>query len=299
VSRRIVAFVKLGRPQFLAGGFLQFGLGAAIAAAAGHAIDARRYALGQLAVTALQWMTHYSNDYFDYEADRANATPTRWSGGSRVLVSGGLPRPVALIAALVLGSLGIAAAAGVAHAGAGALALPSFAVVAVLAWSYSAPPLRLCGRGLGELTTAAVVTALVPWLGFYLQAPDLRGAGWLAASIVPPALLQLAMLLAIEFPDAAGDAATGKRTLVVRLGAARGARLYAAITAAAFLWLPVAYALGLPGRLALAAGALAPFGAWRVARITEHRDPAAHERIALYAVALLVAVSGAELAAWL
>ena len=49
--------------------------------------------------------------------------------------------------------------------------------------------------------------------------PTSRRAKLLALTIVPLALLQFAMLLAIEFPDATGDAATGKRTLVVRLGA--------------------------------------------------------------------------------
>jgi 1,4-dihydroxy-2-naphthoate octaprenyltransferase len=297
VFRAVVAFIKLGRPQFLTGGFVLYGLGAAIAAAAGHAIDLRRYWLGQAAVTSLQWMTHYANDYFDYDADRANATPTRWSGGSRVLVAGALPRATALVAALVLAALGITAS--IALTSAGTLTLPAFALVLALAWEYSAPPLRLCARGLGELTTAIVVTVLVPWLGFYLQAGDTRGGAQLALSIVPLALLQLAMLLAIEFPDATGDAATGKSTLVVRLGAARAARLYVAITAAAYAWFPLAYALGLPGRVALAGLAPAPVAVWRIARASEHRDPSSHERLTFFAVALLIATAAAELAAWL
>src|SRR6185503_17692327 len=102
VVTALIAFLRLGRPLFLGGGFLMFGLGAAIAAWHGHAIVPRRYALGQLAVTALQLMTHYANDYFDYDADRANLTPTRWSGGSRVLVEGALPRSAAFVAAVVL-----------------------------------------------------------------------------------------------------------------------------------------------------------------------------------------------------
>ncbi|MGE5184149.1 MAG: prenyltransferase [Acidobacteriota bacterium] len=293
--RAVVAFIRLGRPLFLGGGFVLYALGAAIAAAAGHAIDVRRYLLGQAAVTALQLMTHYGNEYFDLDADRANATPTRWSGGSRVLVAGELPARVALIAALVLAAIGAALAVVIGDA----RAQITLAAIVVLAWEYSAPPLRLCARGLGELTTAVVVCVLVPWLAFALQAPDLAGARWLALSVVPPALLQLAMLVAIEFADAAGDAAAGKRTLVVRLGARGAARVYAAAVAAAFLWLPLAVALGLPVRVALAAGCLAPVGAWRIVRATDHADPAAHERIGFFGVAVLVAVAVAELAGWL
>jgi 1,4-dihydroxy-2-naphthoate octaprenyltransferase len=294
----VLAFVRLGRLRFLAGGFLLYGLGAAIAAGAGHAIDVRRYALGQLAVTALQLMTHYANDYFDYDADRSNCTPTRWSGGSRVLADGELPRAVALVAAIALAVVGIGFA-GVVIAHAGSRVAPTLAAMFVLAWGYSAPPLRLCARGLGELATAAVVTGLVPGLAFQLQATDPRGAVSLVLSLVPLALLQVAMLIAIELPDAASDAATGKRTLVVRLGAVRAAGLYRAVTAAAYAWLPIALALGLPGRVALAAAASVPFAAWRIARVADRADHAARERMTSSAVALLGMTAAAELLAWL
>ncbi len=297
--RSVVAFIKLGRPLFLGGGFILFGLGAAIAAAAGHAVDLTRYALGQAAVTAFQLMTHYANDYFDYDADLANATPTAWSGGSRVLPDGELPRSVALIAAGVLAAIGIALTTSLAAIGSGGWTSLTLAIVFVLAWTYSAPPVRLCARGLGELDTALVVTGLVPWLGFYLQAPDLRGVGALALTIVPLALLQLAMLIAIEFPDAAGDAATGKRTLVVRLGAPAAAWLYAAVTAAAFGWPLVALALGLPWLVALALLVPAPIAVWRIARVGDHADRHAFERLTLFAVFLVVATSAAALVAWL
>jgi 1,4-dihydroxy-2-naphthoate octaprenyltransferase len=292
----VLAFIRLGRPLFLGGGFLLFALGAVIAGLAGHPIDGRRYALGQAAVTAFQLMTHYANDYFDYDADRANATPTKWSGGSRVLPNAELPRGVALIAAVVFAALGLGVAFALSRGdGAGAWTQPILIAIVVLAWEYSAPPLRLCATGLGELDTAIVVTGLVPLLGFYLQASDLAGIRVLGLAIVPLALLQIAMLLAIEFPDAAGDAATDKRTLVVRLGAARAAKLYAALTALAYLWLPVAVALGMPVRVAWCAALTAPIAVWRIARVAEHRDPAAFERLALFAVALLVTTSLAEL----
>src|ERR1700724_2579167 len=99
---RVRAFGRLGRPLFLGGGFVMYALGAALAGYAGVVVDWPRYAWGQLVVTAIQLATHYSNDYFDVAADKANATPTRWSGGSRVLVDGGLPRWVALATALAL-----------------------------------------------------------------------------------------------------------------------------------------------------------------------------------------------------
>jgi 1,4-dihydroxy-2-naphthoate octaprenyltransferase len=296
---RVIAFIKLGRPVFLGGGFILFALGAAIAHAAGHAIEITRYVLGQAAVTAFQLMTHYANDYFDFDADVANHTPTKWSGGSRVLPDGELPRAVALVAALVLAAIGLALTIALVAHGTGAFTAPTLALILVLAWTYSAPPLRLCARGLGELDTALVVTVLVPWLGFYLQAPDLRGGDRLALTIVPLALLQFAMLLAIEFPDADGDAATGKRTLVVQLGARTAAALYAVLTALAFVWPLVALACGLPQNVALAMLVPAPIAIWRIVRLTDHAKRSAFERLTFFAVSLVGTTSAAALVGWL
>jgi len=85
----------------------------------------------------------------------------------------------------------------------------------------------------------------------------------------------------------------------VRLGAARGALLYAAVTALAYLWLPLAAALELlPAHVALAAALPAPIAAWRIARIArDHRDRTAYERLAFFAVLLLVATAACELVA--
>jgi 1,4-dihydroxy-2-naphthoate polyprenyltransferase len=291
-----MAFVRLGRPQFLLGGFVLYGLGGALAVAGGAAFDPWRYGWGQLVVTATQLMTHYANDYFDLEADRANLTPTRWSGGSRVLPDGALAPEVALRASRALLVIAAVAASVMARrVGLGPLLLA--AAMIGLAWGYSAPPLRLCARGLGELTTALVVTLLVPLLGYDLQAGVLAPPIFFAAAL--PCALQFAMLLAIEFPDAAGDAAVGKRTLVVRLGALPAARLYAATTLAAFGALPLLARAGLPARVAAAPVLLAPLAIWQSVRVARgaYGDSARWGSVAFWAVALLIAGAGVELAA--
>jgi len=135
-ARAIRAFVKLGRPKFLVGGFVFYGLGAALAVVAGARFDATLFAWGQLIVTAAQLMTHYANDFFDLEADRANRTPTRWSGGSRVLPDGALPPGVALGAALVLGAVALGAGLALAmRASDRLLLLPLAVVMTTLAWA--------------------------------------------------------------------------------------------------------------------------------------------------------------------
>lgn len=301
--RKVVAFVRLGRPQFLVGGFLLYGLGAAVAVLGGASWSARAYALGQAAVTAIQLMTHYANDYFDLAADRANLTPTRWSGGSRVLASGALPDDVARTAAGVL--LAVAAVLVVAVHRASGPGGPAAAAALLgalaLAWMYSAPPVRLHSRGLGELTTALVVTGLVPVIGFVLQAGATRGLAPLLLAQIPLAGLQFGMLLAIELPDAAGDAAVGKRTLVVRLGGRRSAALYRAWLVAVYGTIPLLLLGGLPPLVALAAAVGAPVGAWQFHRLGRGAwaEPDAWEGTAFRAVVMLVATSAAELAACL
>ena len=234
ILARTAAVVRLGRPVFLLGGVALFGLGTLAAVRRGHDFNVQAFLLGQLAVSAIQLMTHYANDYFDYDADRANTTPTRWSGGSRVLVNGELPRATALHAAIVVGALAPLAALVLLATeprklGATALLL----TMQALAWSYSGPPLRLHQRGFGEPTTALVVPLLTPLAGFVVQAG--RCAWFPVVLAAPLALLQIAMLVTIEFPDHAGDASVGKRSWVVLFGPTRAARVVQIAVAGAFV----------------------------------------------------------------
>jgi len=297
---RVFEFVKLGRPKFLIGGLLFYGLGASLAAASGVTIDWQGYAWGQAVVTLTQLMTHYSNDYFDLEADRANLTPTLWSGGSRVLVRGTIAPIAALVAALVLAGAALMFSVSLTvHLPPGPVILPLALSMIALSWCYSAPPLRLLSRGLGELTTALVVTLLTPLLGFCVQSSTVEPLPFLVCA--PLCGLQFAMLLTIELPDAAGDAAKGKRTLVVRWGAKWGARWAAVAVTASFLALPILALCGLPKSIAAAALLPAPFGAWHAVRLLRgaFREPRHWENLAFCSVLLLFLTACAELiGAW-
>jgi 1,4-dihydroxy-2-naphthoate octaprenyltransferase len=287
------ALVRLGRPVFLTGGMVLYALGA-VAAARGHAIERGLLVLGLGAVLALQLMTHYANEYFDYRADLANRTPTRWSGGSRVLAAGELPRWVALAAALMAAGAGLVLTLTVAQA-AGPLPATLLAAIALLAWCYSAPPLRLHSTGLGELDGALVVAVLVPLFAFFLHAPN-GGPRPLLLALVPPACLQFAMLVAVAIPDAASDAAAGKRTLAVRLGIRRAWQVHASATLAAYALLPFLHAAGLPARVALAAALPAPLALWHVASRRDGRalDPESWESLTFWSAALLALTAAAE-----
>ena len=295
----LASLVRLGRPLFLVGGFIFFGLGTAIACYEGYDLGAHLWLWGQVAVTAAQLMTHFANDYFDLDADRANRTPTYWSGGSRVLVETALAPRWALYMALVLLAVALAATAQASRS-AGAPAIAVLLAAVILSWFYSAPPLRLHSRGVGELTVALVVPVLTTLAGYTLQTGRIGRAPLLAA--LPLAFFQFAMLLAIEIPDAEGDALAGKRTLVVRLGAEAGSRLWRLALALGLLVLPLLPAAGLPGRAALAPAVFAlPLLAWFWRRLRQGawRQRRWWDWLAFFSIALLVGAALVELVAFL
>lgn len=288
--------VRLGRPRFLLGGATLYALG--VAATPVHAYP-DFFWMGLAAVLALQLMTHYSNDYFDVDADRINTASTRWSGGSRVLVEGLLPRRVALVAALFAAAVGLLLALRLWQL-AGPRPMIVLIAIAALSWAYSAPPMRLHSRGLGELDAALVVTALVPLFAFVLHAPgtDVRP---LLLAIVPPCCLQFAMLVAVGIPDAEADACVGKRTLAVRLGSKWAWRIHAAATGAAYVSVSALAAKGLPRLVVIAALIPAPLAFGHLARLSRGRAfrPAYRPALTFWPGTLLIVTAAAETAGFL
>jgi len=294
---RVWAFVKLGRPIFLIGGVVMNVLGAAMALYSHIPFDARRFILAQIAITATQLMTHYLNDVCDIEFDRANQSPTNWSGGSRVLVDGTVPATSAWIIVILLAAVAL---------GAGIylslmdrlLALPIILLAMILAAAYSAPPARLHTRGVGELTSAIIVALLTPLVGFIAQTGTISSAPLLG--IMPLIFFQFGMLYGVALPDVAGDLQSGKRTLAVRAGN-RAGTIYIAALIGAYAVLPITVLLGLPGRVAgvlLLTLPIALLLIWRAAH-DAWRDPLRADSFAFGSIALLVCAALTEILAFL
>ncbi len=244
----IVAFIRLSRLKFLAGGLATGALGTAIAAYEGSRIDWGAYALAQATLSIFHLMTHYANDYFDRESD-ALTRRTRFSGGSGMLIDGSLDPLVGIVAAYVCLALGACGTLTL-FLGGKTIAAALACAIGPLAWFYSSPPLRLLGRGIGELDTTLVVCVLVPLCTYAVQRgyPD----ALVLASLLTPAAAMFAMMIAVEVPDVEADDATGKRNLVVRLGRRSALPLVAAATGVAAAGAALALAAGAPRTLALA-----------------------------------------------
>ncbi|HWT05561.1 MAG TPA: prenyltransferase, partial [Xanthomonadales bacterium] len=183
---------------------------------------------------------------------------------------------------LVCAALGVAVAARFALAGNATVAWLGV-TIGVLAWCYSAPPIRLAARGLGELDTALVVAVLVPFTGYAAFAGRLDEP--LSGVVTSTALAMFAMMLCVELPDAGADRAAGKRNLVVRLGPARAWQLItlAAVIAVAHA-IVIAYRVEAgPRLLALAPAAVAAIQLLRLVRGDPRPASIALWGVALYA----------------
>jgi 1,4-dihydroxy-2-naphthoate octaprenyltransferase len=97
---------------------------------------------------------------------------------------------------------------------------------------YSVAPFKLGSRGMGELVVA-LAFGVLPIIGSaWLQGA--RFSSLLLLFTVPVSLWVTAILLINEVPDVRADAAAGKRTLAVRLGAANTAMVYRCLHLLAF-----------------------------------------------------------------
>lgn len=291
------AFIKLGRPLFLLGGFVFHGLGLALAHFSGQTIEPGLALLGQLAITLTQLMTHFSNEYHDLAADRANKTPTFWAGGSRVLASAMLPPQAAANTANGLAVAAVSASLFLAWLNTSApLSLPLVLLALLVGWQYSAPPLRLHWRGLGAPAAALIVPTLTITAGYYWQTGGFSRALFLLC--LPLALLQAAMIITIDFPDQAGDAAAGKRTLVVVLGRARAAQLHLGLVTAVYVSLPLLWWIGLPASLLIASSFGAPVAFWLSWQLWQsgRNRPVNWNWLGFTAIALLMGTALAQIA---
>lgn len=254
------------RPAFFTASILPVLLGSAWGYGSAGAFDASAFALALLATVFVHAATNVLNDVYDELSgnDAPNAGRIHpYTGGSRFIQNGVMTAAEMRHWGTVLLVLGV-------FAGAVLVYLKGTAVVGfgligmLLGILYSAPPIRLSARGWGEVAVGVGFGPL-----------PVVGAAWLqtgqisldAALLSLPVGIWIANVLLInEVPDADADAASGCRTVAVRLGAAGTRRLYLAgqaIAAASAVGLSLAGLLPVWGGLAVA---LSFVPAWKAAQ---------------------------------
>jgi len=253
-------FLRATRLPFLSATLIPVAIGLAIAAANGF-FDFLTAVLTVVGAAAVHLGLNVANDVFDTRlgADDANVNPTQYSGGSRViqygLVSlGGMQRLglVFYAVATVIGLLLLALRPSPALLAIGILGI-------ILSVGYTAPPLKLVYRGLGEITTAIGFGPLMLLGAYVVQSGGSIETAAVVASL-PVAILVALILYVNEVPDRPSDARAGKRTLVVRLPQRTVITIYDVAAAVAFAIIVagvVLRLLPLPALLALLAVPLA------------------------------------------
>ena len=208
--------LQVARPQFFISGLALFIFGAAWAVLLGAPFSLARILLGYLVLLPAHLSVSYSNDYYDVEVDKYDK-PTFFSGGSGVLVHHPeLRKPAKWTAiALIVCSLALGIVYQIVYSF--SIWFSGFVILGnLLGWFYTAPPLRLNYRGLGELSMVFSIGLLIPGMGYLVNRGQMNQDGLLF--IVPLMLYGLAFILAVEIPDMEADRWGNKKTWVARKG---------------------------------------------------------------------------------
>ena len=193
------------------------------------------FVLATLAIMALHAGANVVNDYFDSrpQNDWVNKNPTPFSGGRQFIQNGLLSPKATLLAGLAYLAVGSVI---------GLVIVPLTRSMFVLgiglagvlgAFFYTAGPIRLGYRGIGEIVIGFLFGILPVYGSYYLQARSIDMLPLLPALIV--AILIFLVILVNEFPDLPADRQVNKRTMIVVFGVPACVVIYRATLAASYV----------------------------------------------------------------
>jgi 1,4-dihydroxy-2-naphthoate octaprenyltransferase len=165
----------------------------------------------------------YSNNYFDMKGDKFNK-PNLFSGGSKVLINNPDLKKICLGIAIILMIISIVLALVF-------IILYSFSYYFLvfvifgnlLGFFYSAPPLRLAYRGLGEIANMITMGIIMPGIGYWIVKGGFDLLFYIFASVF--LLYGFHFIISVELPDMEGDLKANKFTLVAKIGRKNSYRL--------------------------------------------------------------------------
>jgi len=233
---RLSLVLLASRPQYLLGSVAPVLVGSALGYAVAGAFNPGLFVLATLSMMALHAGANVTNDYFDHVTrnDWLNENPTPFSGGSRFIQQQLLSPKVMLLVGL--GYLGLGCGIGlVIVALSQSWFILGLGIVGVLgAFFYTAGPVRLGYRGIGEVLIGFLFGILPVYGAYYLQTGSVDAVPVLPALIV--AILIFLVILINEFPDFPADSQVHKNTLVVQLGIARCAWVYRIVLSSGYIF---------------------------------------------------------------
>lgn len=243
------------------------------------------------------------NDVFDTAsgADSANVTPTPFSGGSRVIIYGlATERWMRRLAA---GLFAVGIGIGIALAATRTTEILWLGMAGVfLSVFYTAPPVRLVHRGLGDVAVALGFGPIMTLGSYAVVARELTFEVLYAS--LPVGILVMLILYVNQVPDRHGDARAGKRTVAVRFGRELIIRGYAVLVFSAFALIAIGALTGLLPTWTLFALAASPLAVRVYRGLRAHYDepyglvPALGANIALHLLTGILLIVGYVLRAF-
>ena len=226
---RLLTYLKASRPMFLIASVLAVLLGSSIGYSETMRFDILAFCLALLGVICVHAGVNVLNDVYDEMngTDRLNHDRIfPFTGGSRVIQNGILDINQMRRWGIVL--LAISMLVGLVLLYLKGPIVIVFGVAGIaIGYAYSAPPLALASRALGEFAVALGFGVIIVTGAAWLQQQTIEAATWLVSVAV--GLWASNILLINEVPDAMADRAAGKRTLVVRSGFKVTAMLYSIV----------------------------------------------------------------------
>jgi 1,4-dihydroxy-2-naphthoate octaprenyltransferase len=234
-NSKLITLFHASRPQFLVASAAPILVGSFLGYATAGTFNWTLFILALLGIMAIHSGANMANDYFDHISgnDWANKNPTPFSGGSRYIQEGTLSPKAVLFTALA--ALAVGSAMGVVII---VLTKSKFILILGLigllgGFFYTAPPLKLGYRYIGEFVIALLFGVFPVYGSYYLQTGVLDVVPLLPGCIV--GILIFLVILINEFPDLQADAAVNKRTLVVLFGVQVSVWIYRTALVASFI----------------------------------------------------------------
>ncbi len=227
VRKKVIAWLKISRFHFYLMSLIGYTIGTIAAYMKLDRFNLGVYILGYIILFLIELCTVFTNEYYDYGSDRINKNNSAFNGGSRMLVEGNITFKeikvgivISLCLIFIVGILLVFVA--------DRRAVLSIIVLLFaglfFGLGYTAPPLKLSYRGLGEIVVGVTHSTYVIICGYVFQSGMWDNPSpWLMS--VPLFFATLTAITLSGIPDCSADKIVSKKTIAVIFGSRSAAIL--------------------------------------------------------------------------